>query len=80
MKPPPPAELKNEEPKMTYGLNPELFVEDGPAVHSASVQSARNFARFRGWRKLDPNHRIEMVEQALTAPANDLIDGYPIAL
>jgi len=65
---------------MTYGLSPALFVEDGPAVHAASVASARNFARFRSWRKLDPDHRLAMIEQALTAPANDFIDDFPVAL
>ena len=65
---------------MTYGLNPELFVEDGPAVHAASIASARNFARFHRWRSLDPRNRLELVEEALKAPANDFIDNYPVAL
>lgn len=65
---------------MTYGLNPRLFVEDGPAVHAASSAAARRFARFGRWRKLDEDHRLQAVERALRAPANDLIDGYPLAL
>lgn len=65
---------------MTYRLDPALFVEDGPTVHAASAAAARSFARFVRWRKLDEERRLQAVEQALKAPANDLIDGYPLAL
>jgi hypothetical protein len=65
---------------MTYSLSPRLFVEDGPAVHAAHVAAGRNFARFRFWRKLDAYHRLAAVEEALKAPANDLIDDLPLAL
>ena len=65
---------------MTYSIDRGLFVEDGPAIHAASIASARNFARFRSWRKLDPDHRLDAVEKALVAPANDLVDAFPVAL
>lgn len=65
---------------MTYGLSPRLFVEDGPAVHAARSAAARRFARVGRWRKLDEDHRLKAVERALNPPANDLIDGYPLAL
>ena len=65
---------------MTYSLNPGLFVEDGPAVHAAKAAAARKFTRFGRWRKLDEEHRLNAVEKALKAPANDLIDGFPPAL
>ena len=65
---------------MTYSLSPRLFVEDGPAVHAAHVDFGRHFARFRFWRKLDADHRLAAVEEALSAPANDLIDDLPLAL
>ena len=61
---------------MTYGLNPGLSVEDGTAV-DASRAAAERFGR---WRKLDEERRLQAVERALKAPANDLIDGYPLAL
>lgn len=64
---------------MTYGLNPELFVEDGPAVRAASTALARNSSRFFRWRTLDSDRRFALVEQMLSAPANDLIDNFPIA-
>ena len=57
---------------MTYGLKSKLFAEDG-AAERPLVHSGR-------WRKLDDEHRLEAVDRALSAPANDLIDGYPLAL
>lgn len=65
---------------MAYGLNSKLFVEDGPAVQAANVAAARPSARFRAWQKLNPERRFAAIERALKAPANDLIDGYPLAL
>lgn len=65
---------------MTYDLSPRLFVEDGPAVHAQSVAGARNFARFRAWRKLDHETRLAAVAEALKTPANDSCDGLPLAL
>lgn len=65
---------------MTYGLNPGLFVEDGAAVHAARAAAARRAARLSRWLKLDDKHRLQAVERALGAPANDLIDELPVAL
>ena len=65
---------------MAYGIDPGLFVEDGPAIQAAKVAAARNFARFAPWRMLDSDHRFEVVEKALKTPANDCIDDFPIAL
>jgi hypothetical protein len=33
----------------------------------------------QGWRSLDENRRLALIEYALR-PANDLIDAYPLAL
>ncbi|HET9810551.1 MAG TPA: hypothetical protein VFP53_02500 [Sphingomicrobium sp.] len=65
---------------MTYGLSPTLFVEDGPAVHAVANAAERRSDRFRAWRNLDSTHRLELIERAMNAPANDLLDAYPIAL
>ena len=62
---------------MTYGLSTRAFIENGPAVRAIEAQAARSTART--WRALDSDHRIALIEAALT-PANDLIDAYPIAL
>ena len=65
---------------MTYGLNPGLFVEDGSSNHAARAAVARPKTRFLQWRRLDPEHRLAVIERALQSPANDLVDGHPLAL
>ena len=64
---------------MAYGLNPQLFIENGPAVTAAEGQRPRSSTLHRGWRDLDRERRFDVVERALK-PANDLIDEYPLAL
>ena len=56
---------------MTYGHDRVLPAE------SATSPSLR--PQFTAWRKLDDRSRMKLVERELK-PANDLIDGYPIAL
>ena len=65
---------------MTYSLARELFVENGPAEQAAIAAAARPSARFLPWRRLDPNRRLALVEEALKIPANDALDGFPLAL
>ena len=65
---------------MTYGLNPQLFVEHGPAVQAAGALARSSSTAFRAWKRLNEQARLALVETALAAPANDLIDEYPIAL
>jgi hypothetical protein len=65
---------------MTYGLDAGMFVEDGPAVLAAKASTARPSTRFIPWRRLDFEHRLAAVEGAMKVPANDLIDGFPLAL
>ena len=64
---------------MSYGLNPRLFIENGPAVTAAEGQSPRSSTVYRAWRQLDRERRFAIVEGALK-PANDTIDEYPLAL
>ena len=59
---------------MTYGLSTRAPAEN------ALVQRAFGRANWGGWRQLDSEKRLELIEQALAAPANDVVDGYPIAL
>ena len=65
---------------MIYGLNPALFVEDGPAVHAGSSQ--RSSARaFEAWRAMDQAQRLALIEKALDGAVNDNVgDGFPVAL
>ena len=66
---------------MAYGLNPRLFVENGPALQASGVLARSSTNAFRAWRKLSPDGRLALVDKALARPANDnLADGYPAAL
>ena len=62
---------------MTYGLSTRAFIEDGPAAQVIAANASRTTART--WRALDADHRLALIERALT-PANDLIDAFPLAL
>lgn len=67
---------------MTYGLNRELFAEDGAAVQAAlasRASSARAFqARaYQAWHELDEAQRLALVERTLN---DNHGDGFPIAL
>jgi len=64
---------------MAYGLNPRLFVENGPAVMAAESQPARSSTVYRAWGDLSRECRLAVVERALH-PANDIFDEYPVAL
>ena len=66
---------------MAYGLNAQLFVENGPTIQVARNASVRAVTGARAWRMLDADRRIALVNKALRAPANDEgPDGYPVAL
>ena len=67
---------------MAYGLNPDLFLENGPAIHAArSAHARRTSTSFLAWRALDEDRRLALVEKALKTPANDEgPDDYPVAL
>lgn len=62
---------------MTYGLDSAVFIENGAAARAEQARLARSTAR--SWTALDRERRLALVERALR-PANDLIDGYPLAL
>lgn len=64
---------------MAYGLNPRLFLENGPAIHAAAVHARSSSSAFRAWSGLDAEHRLALVERALRPAANDSAD-LPIAL
>ena len=67
---------------MTYGLNPQLFVENGAAILAARSAAARRSSRNHlVWRTLDAERRLALVEKALAPAANDdSPDGYSLAL
>ena len=60
---------------------------DSTAVSSSKTapkfrpaQARATFSTARSWFALDPELRLELVERALRAPANDVIDAFPLAL
>lgn len=65
---------------MAYGLSTRLFVENGPAIHSAGVRARSTSA----WRALTAERRLSLVDRALASAANEnrplSIDGLPVAL
>ena len=65
---------------MAYGLNPRLFVENGPTLHAARTRTPRSSMAFRAWGALDADRRLKLIDMTLRHPANDLIDEFPVAL
>lgn len=65
---------------MAYQFNRHLFVEDGAAIHADEARSRSSASAFRAWRALDAERRLEAVEEALRAAANDDFDNLPLAL
>jgi hypothetical protein len=70
---------ESEEVNMAYGLDPRLFLENGPANQAAAAHARSSSDSYRAWAGLDAEHRFELVEKALRNVANDRI-GLPIAL
>jgi hypothetical protein len=63
---------------MTHGHSNRAPVEN--AVQRALARAAGTWGGYQAWRQLDPEKKIELVEQALGCPANDLVDSFPLAL
>ena len=64
---------------MAYGLDPRLFLENGPANQAAAAHARSSTNAYRAWSGLDADHRIALVDRALRPAANDSV-GLPIAL
>ena len=66
---------------MIYGLNPGLFIEDGPTVQAGNASRRSSARAFQAWQAMDEAQRLALVERTLAAAANEnLSDGYPAAL
>jgi hypothetical protein len=63
---------------MAYGLNPRLFIENGPAIRAAEAHARSSSTAFRTWSHLDAKGRLQLIEMALDH-ANDS-DELPLAL
>jgi hypothetical protein len=62
---------------MAYGLSTRVPIANLPAANAVAVDVLRSTAR--SWRALDEARRLALVERALR-PANDRLDGFPLAL
>ena len=49
-------------------------------VQGAVAKASRGRGRFHGWRELEAEDRIALVESALSFAANDFADELPLAL
>ena len=65
---------------MAYGLNPRLFIENGPAIRAAEAHASSSSNAFRAWGGLDADKRMALIEKLLRKPANDDGNDFPIAL
>ena len=66
---------------MTYGLNPGLFLEDGPVAQAGKAARRSSARTFEAWQAMDESERLSLVERTLAGAANEnLADGYPAAL
>ena len=62
---------------MAYGLSTRAPIADRASANAVAGATPRSAAR--SWRALDEARRLALVERALR-PANDRIDGFPLAL
>jgi hypothetical protein len=62
---------------MTYGLSTRVPSEDGREALAAHANPRPQMVK--AWRALDEARRFALIERALN-PANDRIDGFPLAL
>ena len=55
---------------MAYGLNPRLYLENGPAVEAAKAQARSSAAGYQSvWEALGREQRMAVIERQLRAAA-----------
>ncbi len=62
---------------MIDGQSSRAPINGSPAQRAVQTQPERC---AHNWNKLDPTTRLRVIERALGSPANDLCDGFPVAL
>jgi hypothetical protein len=50
------------------------------ALERALERASGSWGGYQAWRRLDADKRLDLVEKAMCAPANDVIDELPLAL
>ena len=64
---------------MTYGQYRRASAQLA-AVRRALQRASGSWGGYQAWRRLGPDSRLDLVEQALATPANDCADDLPLAL
>ena len=64
---------------MTYGRSTRAPAESA-LTQRAIDRAAGTWGGYQAWRQLDTDQRLQLIERALAAPANDIIDSFPVAL
>jgi hypothetical protein len=64
---------------MTYGHSTRVSAVNA-LTQRALDRANGSWGGYQAWRQLDPEKRLQLVEQALATPANDIIDDFPLAL
>lgn len=55
---------------MAYGLNPRLYLENGPAIEAAKAQARSSATEYQSvWEALSREQRMAIVERQLRAAA-----------
>jgi hypothetical protein len=65
---------------MLHGHGTAVPATEKQITQNAAARASRRRSRFHGWRQLEAEDRIALVESALKIPANDFEDGLPLAL
>ena len=58
---------EKEEANVTYGLNPRLFLENGPAIQAAAAHARSSSDAYRAWAGLDAEHRTLIIGRGMKA-------------
>ena len=65
---------------MAYGMEGSRAF-DASAINADRARFAQSARTAREWRELNAQSRLELIEKALSRPANDdMPDGLPVAL
>ena len=69
---------------MILGHSPRAPAANDPVARALTRASGTwggyQVSGYGAWRQLDAEKKLELIEQALGLPANDLHDSFPLAL
>jgi hypothetical protein len=65
---------------MAHGNGRAVPATTAETATRAATNSARAWSGFGGWRELEAEDRLALIECALKIPANDFADDLPLAL